>query len=173
MSTLTHHNLFRRGLTLVEMMASIVVIGIVCALVMPVILGASDSYAAAINARNGMEAVAFAMDRSVRLLREAPVGASANTLGVSIAQPAQLRFTDGRGLELDVSGNLLLRDAAGITYPLLDQVTTFQIDYLGTDGVTSTSGTPTSTQRFRVKIVSRGIELRAAAFARVGGLLSS
>lgn len=172
MRTRNPHQLIRAGLTLVEMMASIVVIGIVCSLVMPVILGASDTYIATINARNGMEAVAFAMDRSVRLLRETPVGSAANTVGISIAQPGQLRFTDGRGLELDVNGNLLLRDAAGVTYPLLDQVTTFQIDYLGADSTTSTSGTPANTQRFRVKIVSRGIELRAAAFARVGSLSS-
>lgn len=155
----------RRAFTLVELTVTVVVMGVIAAMLIPVIHGAADAYGSSVSTRQTSERVAYAMERTLRLLRDVPLGAVAGTVGIPSASSDQVTFSDGRRLRLD-SGTLLYTDS-GVESPLCRRVETFRIDYLGEDGVSSTLSTPANTQRFNVTISSDGFELRGAAFARV------
>jgi len=156
----------RGAFTLVEILASIVVISVVAAVVLPVITGATDTYSNAATTRRAAERGSYAMERTIRLLRDTPEGVTTDTVGISTAAADSILFTDGRGLSL--SGTTLsLRDTDGTTAALCEDVTTFTITYFGEDGVTSTIATPNTTQRYNITIVSGGFELRSSTLARV------
>lgn len=157
----------RRGMTLVEVVCAVVVIGVIAAVVMPIIAGATDAYASASSTRAAVESVAFALERSARLLRDAPPGAAEGQVGIASAGAAAITFTDGRGLELDGT-TLLLRTGPSDTAPLCRGVTAFELTYLASDGVTSVQGTPALTQRLNIRLAAAGAELRTSVFPRVG-----
>lgn len=155
-----------RAFTLIEVTMTVVILAIVAGSVVPLVFAASDNFANAATVRRTAEKTAYAMERTVRLLRDAPPGAARGTLDLTIADPSQFRFGTGRGIEL--SGSTLLERAAdGTLSPLCDGVTSFAVEYLASDGVTSTSAAPQDSQRFNITIVCDGFELRSAAFARV------
>jgi prepilin-type N-terminal cleavage/methylation domain-containing protein len=156
----------RRGFTLLEATAAIIVLSVVAAVLGPVIHGAGEAYANSASVRRSAEKGAYAMERAVRLLRDTPAGATRGTVGITIASPSQVRFGDGRGLEMS-GATLRLRDSGGGLADLCDNVTVFTIAYIGNDGVTDTSATPASTQRFNITIITDGFELRSSALARV------
>jgi type II secretory pathway pseudopilin PulG len=156
----------RRAVTLVEAVASIVVIAVVSAAVLPLVTGTSDSYASAATTRRAAERGAYAMERMIRLLRDAPPTTVPGELGIAIATPTTLRYTDGRGLEL-TGDTLYLRDTDSSLSVLCREVDAMSIDYLGADGVTDTMSVPADTQRFNVTLRTAGFELRSAALARV------
>jgi prepilin-type N-terminal cleavage/methylation domain-containing protein len=156
----------RRGFTLIEATLTIIIIGIVAAVAMPVIVGAGDAYAYSAATRRTAEKGAYAIERVVRLLRDAPAGVLRGTVDLAQATPTLVRFGDGRGVEL--SGTTLsLRAADGTLSTLCDGVQAFTLEYLGADGVTDTSATPEDTQRFNITVRVGSFELRSAALARV------
>lgn len=152
-------------MTLLEVVVTITILAVVAAVILPVINGATDMYASAAGLRDSSERVAFALDRSVRLLRDAPAGATPGEVGIVTAQADRVRFTDGRGLELSGT-DLLLRTAAGTTAPLCRGVTAFELSYLGEDGATSTAATPADTQRIWVRIATARTSLAGSAVIR-------
>jgi len=156
----------RRAFTLVEVTMTVLILGVVSASVVPIVFTAGDAYANAANVRRTAEKTAYAMERAVRMLRDTPAGATRGTLDITIANPSQVRFGSGKGMEL-TGTTLYERATDGTLSPLCDQVTTFTIQHLGDDGVTSTAATPTTTQRFNVTIVCNEFELRSSALARV------
>ncbi len=154
----------RAAFTLVEVVVSVVVLGVVAAVTLPVVGGVTNAFSAAVSVRERTERVAFALDRCVRLLREAPAGSDASTVGITTASSSQVLLSDGRGLE--VSGGVLLLRTGSSTAPLCRNVTAFTISYLGTDGVTSTLAAPGGTHCFRIVLVADGVTLAGAAFPR-------
>ncbi len=154
-----------RAFTLVELTVTVVVMGIVAALLLPVIHGAADVYGSSVGTRLTSERVAYAMERTLRLLRDVPLGAADATVGISTAAVDGVTFSDGRRLWLD-GGTLMLTDS-GVEAPLCREVQVFEIKYYSDDGRTSTISSPGTTQRFTVTITSGNYELRGAAFARV------
>ncbi|MEZ6243506.1 MAG: type II secretion system protein [Phycisphaerales bacterium] len=160
----------RRAMTLLEMTAAITVLAIISVAVLPVIASSADAYASAAQTRRETERIAFAAERCQRLLREAQAGAVAGELDVGVATPDQILFTDGRGLRLDGT-DLVLVMPGEPDAPICRGVDTFQIQYLGSDGVTDTSATPNATFRFNVTVASGDVSLSITAFARaqIGG----
>ncbi len=156
----------RRGLTLLEVTLSIVIVGVIAAIVVPVTASLGDAYASAADTREAAEDAGFALDRVVRLLREVPEGSAGGQVGIVRADADAVEFTDNRGVELSGS-DLVLTDEFGVQGVLCRQVTAFEIGYLAADGVTDCSATPEQTRRFTVRLVVRGVELRGVAFARV------
>ncbi|MFI4896545.1 MAG: type II secretion system protein [Phycisphaerales bacterium JB059] len=155
----------RSGLTLIELIAAITIMSVISVAGFPVIASAADGYASATRTRERTERIAFALDRCVRLLREATGSDPAGALDLASAAPDRVVFADGRGLGL--SGTTLVYLEAGkADAPLCRDVTAFEITYLGSDGVTSTIGAPETTQRFNVSITADGLTLTGAAFAR-------
>ncbi len=153
-------------MTLLELVAAMTVISVVAAVLLPVINGAADGYASAVSTRRAVEAVAFATDRAVRLLRETPEGATPGTVGIASSSADAVRFTDGRGLRR-VGDTLEVLDETGAAAVLCRGVSAFEIGYFGDNGTTPTMGTPTATQRYTVRLAASGAELRAVAFIRV------
>ena len=152
-------------MTLIEMLVAITVLAVVGAVLLPVINSAVDVYAATSTLRNASENCSFAMDRAVRLLRDAPSGSTAGQVGITTAQANEVRFSDGRGLSLS-NGVLLIRQADGTTAPLCRNVTAFELTYLDQDGVVSTAATPALTQRINVRIALAETQLTATAVIR-------
>jgi len=157
------------GLSLVETMASIVILSVMAGASVPMIEGATDAYVQSSEMQSSAEHVAFSIDRCVRLLRTVPLAADAQGVGITSVTSSAVRFSDGRGLELS-GATLLMRDSTGTTSPLCTGVTKFELVPLGSDGVTNTSALPAATRRFEITLSTSKVELRAAAFLRVGAL---
>jgi hypothetical protein len=152
-------------MTLVEMVAAIVVISIVGAMVLPIMAGATDAYAESAAVRRASERAAYAMERSIRLLRDVPPGAIAGDLGISAAAADAVTLTDGRGLVL--RGDVLMLVTPSGETPLVPGVRSFTIGYVGADGVTSVLATPRLAYRFTIALNVEGLELRSVVAPRV------
>ena len=157
----------QRGFTLIELIASMVVLGVVASVSAPLIGAASDSFVTSANNRDDIERLAHAMDRSVRLLREVPATAAGSGLpDIVVAATDNIEFADGAELEL-VGTTLMLTPAGGAASPLCTGVTAFELAYLAEDGLTDTIATPQTSQRIEIRIVAGGHELRSSVFFRV------
>lgn len=153
------------GFTMVELIVSIIVLGILAAIGGPLVLGVGESYARASKIREAADDVAFGMERCIRLLRETPMGVTNGEPDIIRAEAGAVEFNDGSGLELaGTTLELLLAD--GTRAPLVRDVDTFIIQYIGADGVTDTSGLPSQTRRYVLTLGAGGIELRSAVFFR-------
>lgn len=156
----------RRGFTLIEALMVVTILGIIAAGTLPIMQGVATNAAASDRTRRTCEAGAYAMDRIARLLRDAPAGTTTGTLAVTSAAPDTIGFADNRGLFIK-GDQLWFRDQSGSEDVLITNVEAFEITYLAADGVTDTSATPQTTQRFVVRLVTGGLELRIAVFPRV------
>lgn len=154
-----------RGLTLLELIAAITVMSVIAVSVFPVIASAADAYASATRTREDTERIAFAMDRCIRLLREATGSDPVGSLDLTTATVDRVVFADGRGVGLSGT-DLVYIESGQPDAPLCRDVTTFRIDYYGNDGVTSTIAIPGDTQRFVITLTTEGITLTGSAFAR-------
>ena len=154
-----------RAFTLLETVCSITVLAVVSASVLPVVNGAIDTHSQSVLTRRQADSAAYAMERSIRLLRDVPKGTSVGSVGISSAALSSITFTDGRSLSLSGT-NLSLTDGIR-TSVLCRSVSAFEITYLGENGTTNTLSTPLSTRRFNVRLVVGNIEYRSSAFARV------
>ncbi len=155
----------RSGFTLVECICAITVIGVVSAVVLPVINSATTSYVNAAQARDASENVAYALDRCVNLLQDAPLDPTTGAVSISSANSTSIRFTDNRGLSLS-GGVLSIQDANGTTAVLLRSVQTFTIGYFAVDGVTSTASAPQNSWICTVQIRHADFELRTSVYLR-------
>lgn len=155
----------RAGVTLVELIVTVTVLGIVGAATMPVILGVSQAYAQSTQARAAIERNAFAIDRITRWVREIPEGATPGTVAIASASSSSIRLTDARRIEL-ANGRLVQIDSTGESAVLIENVTGFVLTCKGADGVADTSGSPAQTQRIAFTLTSDGVTLAGIAFIR-------
>jgi len=160
------HRLVHRAFSLIEVIMAIVVIGIIGSMVLPIVSGSADAYAASSDARMSTERVSFALEKCMRILRESPGSPTTIELDISQASSTSLFFDDGSGIEL-VGSDLMLIDTDGARSPVCRAVTRFELQLLASDGTTSTLNDLASTQRFTIEIESGGITLIGAAFPRV------
>ena len=157
----------QRAFTLIELIASMVIIGVIASVAVPLISAASDSYVTSSNNRDEVERVAHAMGRALRLLRAAPAtGPGSGQPDITTAATSDIEFADGSELEL-IGTTLWLTPAGASAAPLCAGVTAFELEYIGEDGMTSTILTPENTQRIVIRIATSGQELRCAAFLRI------
>jgi prepilin-type N-terminal cleavage/methylation domain-containing protein len=161
----TRRSTHPRGVTLVELMVTVTVLGIIGAATLPVIMGVSQSYAESTRSRAAIERNAFAIDRITRWVREIPEGTTPGTVAIAAADASSIRLSDGRQIDL-ASGQLIEIDPTGGSSVLLENVTDFTLTLRGEDGATSTMGTPTQTQRIGFTLTSDGATLSAIAFIR-------
>lgn len=152
----------RQGFTLLEVLAAVLIMGVIGAVVLPVVATASESYTVTREVRNSTEQVAFALDRVSRVVRQAPIGAGDTGLGVQTASASSLEFTDGTGFRLE-AGDLVMLVPGEDAALLCAEVDSLEISYLASDGQTSTLATPTETHRI---VVTMGVgQLRMSVIA--------
>lgn len=161
-------SLTRAGVTLLETVLTLVVLGIVAAVLAPVAASAGDAYSSAVRTGERFEAATYALERVQALLREIPPGSVPGEVGIATLSAGELIDSDGRGVRLR-DGTLWLVEGAD-EFPLCREVTVFELTPLAKDAVTDTTGTPARTQRVRVRLVADGVEACGAAFirARIG-----
>jgi hypothetical protein len=89
-----------------------------------------------------------------------------NHLGFQTAQSAAIQFEDGAGVHR--SGDLLIMtDSNGQQGTLCDGVEEFEILYIDADGITDLATDPHLAHTYRVRLRTRGVELRTVVFPRV------
>lgn len=153
----------RTAFTIVELVTAMVVMSVIAGVITPVIVSATDHYAASRDLRTAVDDGAFAIDAMVRIVREAPAHASG---GLDLASADQHSFipSGGRGFRL-VDGTLELVTESG-SAPLARDVRSLDIVYVLDDGITAA---PTPAEAHRVHIIADigGLVLSAVAFPRV------
>ena len=154
------------GFTLLELLASIIVMSIISVTLMPVIGAASESFAVARQVRSSTERAGFALDRVTRVIRQAPIGAGDVGVGVTSATSNSVIFADGTGFQL-VGSTLEMLVVGDDPVPLCLDVDAFEVEYLGDDGVANTANAPATTHRFMVTIETDGIEMSTLVHPRV------
>ena len=160
------YSINRRGFTLLELLAAILVMSVISAVVLPVISSASDAYTTTRDVRNNTERMGFALDRITRIIRQAPIGDGESGVGIQTATRESLVFSDGTGFDLNGT-DLRMRVPNQTPAILCSDVHELSIQYLHTDGVTSTLGTPASTHRIVVTLTSGELQLSTVAHPRV------
>lgn len=155
-----------RGFTLLEVLAAVLVMGVIGAVVLPVVTTASESYTVTREVRNSTERVAFALDRVSRIVRQAPIGADDTGLGVQSASASSLEFTDGTGFRVE-AGDLVMLVPGEDAALLCPDVDSIEITYLAADGQTNTLVTPTETHRVVVSVVVDQLRMSVIAHPRV------
>lgn len=154
------------GFTLLEMLAAIVVMSIISVTLMPVLGGASESYAVAREVRSSTERAAFALDRITRVVRKAPIGAADTGVGITSATVSSIEFSDGTGFQL-VGTTLEMLVPSSTPVPLCFNVDSFVVQYTGDDGVSDALLTPTLTHRFTFTIETSNVQLAVVVHPRV------
>lgn len=155
----------RRAVTLIEVMVTVVVLGVIGTATLPVIMGVSEAYSNSTSARAALERSAFAADRISRWLREIPGGTDYGTVSIQKASTDALQLSDGRAIEL-IDGQIVLRDAAGNAQVLVENVTDLEFKCYAADGVSSVELTPEQTQRIAFRLTADGASLAGVAFIR-------
>lgn len=154
------------GFTILELLAAITVMSIISVTLLPVMSAASESYTVSRQVRSSTERAGFAIDRILRIIREAPIGDSNTGVGVTSSTSTSVQFSDGTGLQL--SGTTLEMLVPGQSpVPLCFDVDSFAIQYIGDDGISSTALTPTLTRRFDITLTTDNVTMSAIAFPRV------
>ncbi len=159
-----------RAFTLLEAMLAVMILAIIAAVVSPIVASASDVYVQATLTRRTSERVGFAAERCIRFIREVPLGADLASVAIKTAKADQLILEDGSGIQFD-GNDLALLDAKGNTAALCRNVQLFELQYLATDGVTSTIATPGQTRRINITLKAGGFSLTSSAFVRSGASL--
>ncbi len=157
----------RRGIpafTLVEMVATVTILGIIGAAVLPVVESAGSLYAESARAGRTVERVTFAADRVCRVLREIPLSEAADGLAIAEIRPEGLTMEGGDGLWLEDGQLMITIDARSAT--LCADVDAFELAALGADGVTRTDDAPGDTRIIQVRLVVDGLEARTEVFMR-------
>lgn len=163
------HGRASRGFTLLELIATVAILGVAGAIALPLMATAADGYSSATRARSATENASFALGTISRLLREVPAGDA----GVAIASldASGFALADGRSVRLEGS-TLLLVDAQGVESPLCRHVSAFEVRGIASDGVTAAGVESGLIQRFEIRLTVRGLTLSAVAFPRsltIGG----
>lgn len=154
----------RRGFTLLEATVTTMVLSVVAVAVLPVINGATEAFSAASTTERMVDETSYALDRVLRLLREAPPGEDLGTIDVASLSAGAVVFGDGTGCRLH-GGLLELRSSDGSWHELLGEVAGFELRALDASGA-DTSAQPGLVYRFEVRLARGGFELRSVVFCR-------
>lgn len=167
MSRQPAHLAGRSGFTLVEMLASIVIVATVAAVTSPILVSATSAYSKSAQQRRSAERVAGALDRLCRILREAPAKASpAGATNFTAASVSSFALFGGASASLSGT-DLLLGSATEPPSPLCVGVTVFELTYFDSAGaaVNVAAGTD-SVQRMQIRLAADGSELRTTVWLR-------
>jgi len=148
----------RLGFSLLEMIVAMTVMSVISAVIMPIIVTATDSYAVARDTRAGTDRVLYALELSSRLVREAQFEADESGLAVQSATATQFILDDGSGIRLNGSEFELL-DSTGESSILCTDVDRIQLTYFNSAGVAMVLVAPAQVHRVGLRIQSGPVVL--------------
>lgn len=142
-----------------------IIMSVIAAVVMPVIMTATDAYTTSREVRSSTDRVLFALERSARFVREIPFKSDESGLDIFSASTTQLMLTDGTGIRLQGS-RLELVDASGAGAVLCDGVDRISFQYFDKAGNSLTLIQPSLIHRVSLQIESRSVVLKMYAMPR-------
>ena len=159
----------RNAFTLIEVIAVIVVLGVVAGVASPILFSMSNTYASSLDQRTQAEAASIALDRVIRVIRETPpVAGNSGTPDIAVATAS--RFELGDTTEIELTGTNLMLTLPGETPAILcSDVEQFELTYLTDDATELDTGAGdalTDIHMIHIRIRSGETELRAGAFLR-------
>lgn len=159
----------RRAFTLVEMIASIVVIGIIAGTASVMITESADAYAASSTSRKTADDAAFALYRitaAIKAIEQHP--AIPGTPYLSYIAPSEFRTPAGLRVRLRRS-NLMFTEPGSREAVLAEDVSAFTITWLDGDDNVLNPSVPASlllVRRMAIRLVLRGEEFRVIVTPR-------
>ncbi len=155
----------KRGFSLLEMIIAMTVMSVIAAVIMPVIVSSTDAYAVARDTRADTDRVLYALERSARLVREAPFAADESGLAVQVGSATRFILTDGSGLRL--SGDQLeLLKPGGQSSVLCSGIDRVQFTYYDSSGAPMTIVNPSQIHRVCMRIQSGAVDMEMYAMPR-------
>ncbi|MFG0245829.1 MAG: prepilin-type N-terminal cleavage/methylation domain-containing protein [Phycisphaerales bacterium JB052] len=156
----------RKAFTLLELLVTVLLMGIISAVLLPVISSASEAYSTTRDVRARSEHIAHALDRVARVIRQAPIGTDDEGLGVVNASVSTFELSDGTGFELNGSSVEILVPGQPNAI-LCEDVDDLVIQYIAEDGITNTLADPVNAHRVVVTITSGDLSMSVVAHPRV------
>jgi prepilin-type N-terminal cleavage/methylation domain-containing protein len=127
------HDNSRRGFTLIEMIATIAVLGAISAAASSVILAAADGYLDASTRAQLHTESSIALDRIVREMRNVQIDGGAASLAADLENVAADGLEWNGTHSLDLNGTTLEFDDGGGAVPLLEDVDAFIVEAFDED----------------------------------------
>ncbi len=146
------------GFTLLELVAATTVMSIIAAVVMPIIVTATDSYAMSRDTRAVTDRVLYALERAARVVREAPMTSDGSGLDAQTATSTSFIFTDGSGLRISGTDFELLK-SGGEASVLCSGVDQIRINYFDSAGNPLSPIDPALVHRVNLQIRSGPVTL--------------
>ena len=142
-----------------------IIMSVIAAVIMPVILTATDAYSTSREVRSSTDRVLFALERSARFVREIPFKDDETGLDILSASATQLMLNDGTGIRLEGS-QLELVDESGVGAVLCDGVDRISFAYFDKAGNPITLVQPALVHRVSLQIQSGSVVLKMYAMPR-------
>ncbi|MFK7759033.1 MAG: type II secretion system protein [Phycisphaerales bacterium] len=154
-----------RGFSLLEIIVSMIIMSVIAAVIMPIIMTATDAYTSSREVRSSTDRVLFALERSARFVREVPFKSDESGLDILSASSTQFMLTDGTGLRLQGS-QLELVDSLGAGAVLCDGVDRISFQYFDKAGNSLALIQPSLIHRVSLQIQSGSVVLTVYAMPR-------
>ena len=139
----------RCAFTLVEMLATVSVLGLSLAAALPIVSSVADSAHRANAIARDRHEVSIALERIAAIVRASGNPDDASTM-LTRTQSDELRLATGVGVSL-VDGSLMERDTQGRTHPLARSIDQVEFLYLRDDGRTP-AATATEVHSVQIRI---------------------
>ena len=139
------HTRKNSGFTLIEMVVTMVLLGIVAAIAAPMLVAGARAFDATTTGLSTLSNLRYATERIARELREVQYTGGAFSFGAGGMTATSVSFTKGNGTVVTIARalpNATLQYSAGpaVTAVLTDQVSDLQFAYYQRDGVTAATG---------------------------------
>lgn len=154
------HGLANAGFSLVEMVVSIVVLGVLAAVTAPVFTASLRGYVESDAHLTTLSKARYATERIARELREVQYNSGTGTFAFTAMGTNNATFTkqDGTTVTLNVAGtNVNLRyQPPNVTAPLTDELGALTLSYLNTNGAAGATAATVRAIDVSLSLTNRG-----------------
>ena len=151
--------------TLLEMIVAMTIMSIIAAVIMPIIMTSTDSYAVSRDTRAATDRVLYALERAARFVRETPFAVDESGLAVQTANASQFILQDGSGFRISGSNFEILKPG-GTSAILCSGVDRISLVYYDAGGNPMSLVNPANIHRVSLQIQSGSTSLSMYAMPR-------